>query len=189
MKLSELNKAQSLKGTDQVWAIVRGFRRLSQEDLRRYCKVPQATWLDYLGRLLLGGYVAPVAERDPVIYELLRDVGPNTPNLDGDGSEFKETKQDICWKVLRMRAHVSPKEMVAFGVSKQVARTYLYKLYKAGLIQRTEEQGPISYYVTSEYTYLPKAPIIRCSDNAVIDPNHTPPKIWKGGVVIEGSRP
>jgi len=130
---------------DALWTEIRRRRRFTKRDLVLDSDMDQRSVQQFLSGLTRAGILV----RDGNRYELVRDVGFETPRLRSDGSPVPPTKSEKIWRALKILGEFNADELVIAcsdehdRVSRAYVLDYVKNLNHAGYLHVTRHARPV----------------------------------------------
>lgn len=166
-----------------LWEAMRASRNgFTHYSLSKTTKISYRTTLNFLCALRKGGYVDWLEEREPVSNErlqrLVKDNGAEAPAIKRDGSVSvcrKSLATEAMWRTLRIIGETNADELArlasaAVPTTVNTARSYLYRLAKAGYLQVRQVGGQRARYRLIPARYSGPLPP-KIQQDSVYDPN------------------
>lgn len=167
----------------KVWDAIRQQRNFTTVTIQKSTSLDDLSSIRaYLMGYEAAGYIRKVVtDRNPHIYELVKDAGFEAPRVRRDGSAITQgDKREQMWRTMRIIKIFDAMELsMAASIEESVvndedARSYVAHLYKAGylqLVQAAKHTGGLSRYRLKQSMITgPHAPMIK-KVRLVYDPN------------------
>ncbi|MBF0417017.1 MAG: hypothetical protein HQL86_02065 [Magnetococcales bacterium] len=167
---TRIEKALQLTGSDQVWALIRIWRRFSFAEMTDISRVHPDTIRGYLRALVQSGHLSV----NEGFYRLERDVGVDRPRVREDGSDVPQTGRQKAWTAMKIAKTFSVRDLhITCGIALSDAKDYINGLHHAGILAVVEASRPgvmAKYTLPRQANTGSKAPSLR-RDGSVLDPN------------------
>ena len=158
--------------TDVMWATMRKLKTFTSKDLlgavNKTIPVKDRTVKLYVDRLLKGHYLMVKASinesgyRREHVYELINDVGIDTPQLTMDGTPSPQgMAREQLWRSMRIMGDFDARDLMLAASTERkairisVAVEYIKHLYDAGYLAKTTECSRGVSPRRARYRFLP----------------------------------
>ncbi|WP_034627163.1 hypothetical protein [Desulfocurvibacter africanus] len=153
MARKPIHQQSRMRGQDHYWRIISDLDRdkkpITVSSVHALSNGSRAAVVDYVRRLVKGGYLRPAYMLGPAqVYELERG-SLQTPRLDKDGQTVRMgSGREKMWLIMRMKKPFNYRELAdaasadGVRVAEGEAKDYVKHLFKAGYLAEVEKFGP-----------------------------------------------